>query len=103
MARLKKGDTVTVLRGRDKGKQGKILRIFTTAEGALVERVNLMKHFERKTQQNPAGGIVEREAPLPLAALAPVCPRCNRAARIGWLVAADGTRQRICRRCKTVM
>ena len=101
--RVKKGDTVAVLSGRDKGKNGKILRVFSTAGVAVVERINLVKHFERKSQQNPAGGIVEREAPLPLAVLAPLCPRCNRGVRTGWSVAADGSKQRICRRCKDVL
>ena len=103
MARIKKGDNVTVLSGRDKGKNGKILRVFTASHVALVERVNVVKHFEKKSQQNPAGGIVEREAPLPLAVLAPMCPRCNKAARISWSVTADGTKQRVCRRCKEIL
>ncbi|MBI4598301.1 MAG: 50S ribosomal protein L24 [Candidatus Omnitrophica bacterium] len=103
MSRIRKGDTVTVLRGRDKGKRGKILRVFGSADEALVERINLMKHFEQKSQQNPAGGIIEREAPLPLSALAIVCQRCNKPSRIGVRVGADGMKQRVCHRCKEVI
>ena len=103
MARIKKGDLVSVLRGRDKGKSGKVLRLWPRREVALVERVNVMKHFERKSQQNPAGGIIEREAPLPMAALSLVCPRCKKPSRVGVSLAADGRKQRICRRCKEVI
>ena len=100
MPRVKKGDLVGVLSGRDKGEQGKLLRVFPEAGTALVERINLLKHFERKSQQNPAGGIIEREAPLPLARLALICSRCNKPSRTSYSVAADGSKQRVCRRCK---
>jgi len=70
MARIKKGDIVRVISGKDKGKSGKVLRIWPEGERALVERVNMLKHFERPTQQNQAGGVIERESPLPQAKLA---------------------------------
>jgi len=100
MAKIKKGDTVAVLSGKDKGKSGKVLRVWPEEGQALVERLNLMKNFERRSQQNPAGGVIERESPLPLAKLAIFCPQCHRPSRVGWAVTADGTKQRICRRCK---
>ena len=100
MARIKKGDTVAVLSGKDKGKTGKVLQVWPEAERALVERLNLVKHFERRSQQNQAGGIVEREGTLALAKLAPVCPRCHKPARVGWKVGGPGEKQRICRRCQ---
>ena len=99
MARIKKGDTVAVLSGKDRGKTGKVLRILDEGQSALVERLNLAHHFDRKSQQNPAGGVVEREGPLHLSKLALVCPKCRRPSRTGWTVSADGTKQRICRRC----
>jgi large subunit ribosomal protein L24 len=99
MTRLKKGDTVTVLSGRDRGKRGKILKMFPDREAALVERINLVKHFERRTQANQPGGIIEREAPFPLAKLALVCARCGKPARIGVRVSED-TKHRICKRCE---
>ena len=101
MARLRKGDTVAVLSGKDRGKRGKILAIMTEREGALVERINLVKHFERRTAADRPGGIIEREAPIALAKLAVVCPRCDRASRVG--VAVKDAKQRICRRCGEVI
>ena len=103
MARLKKGDTVVVLSGKDKGKSGKILKVWPEDERALVERINLVKHFERRSQQNQAGGIVEREAALALSKLALLCPKCRKPSRIGWKLSTDGGKQRICRRCQDIV
>ena len=100
MARIKKGDVVTVLTGKDRGKSGKVLQVWPEEGRALVERINLAKHFERRSQQNQAGGIIEREGPIALAKLALQCARCHRAVRIGYSEAADGTKHRICRRCQ---
>ena len=103
MARIKKGDTVAVLSGKDKGKTGKVLQVWPEEDRALVERINLVKHFERRSQQNQAGGIIEREGRLALSKLAPVCPSCRKPSRVGWQAAADRSKQRICRRCQTVL
>ncbi len=103
MARIKKGDQVYVLSGKDKGKTGKVLQVWPEAERALVERVNLVKHFDRRTQQNQVGGIVEREGALALSKLALFCPKCHKPSRIGWSALESGEKQRICRRCQGVM
>ena len=103
MAKLKKGDTVVVLSGKDKGKAGKILKVWPVEARALVERINLVKHFERRSQQNQAGGIVEREGALALSKLALQCPKCHKPSRVGWKVESDGTKQRVCRRCEEIV
>ena len=103
MARLKKGDTVVALSGKDRGKRGKIVRMFPERRVALVERLNLVKHFERRTQADQPGGIIEREAPMALGKLALVCPRCDRPTRVGFRVNAEVAKQRICRRCREVI
>ena len=103
MAGIKKGDTVAVLSGKDKGKTGKVLHVWPQAGRALVERVNLVKHFERRSQQNQAGGIVEREGLLPIAKLALYCRRCRKPSRMKWATAADGSKQRVCHRCQDVL
>lgn len=100
MARIRKGDTVAVLSGKDKGKSGKVMQVWPQRQRAMVERINLVKHFERKSQQNPAGGVVEREGALAIAKLALVCPKCKKAARIGWQRLGERAKQRVCRRCK---
>ena len=100
MPRLKKGDTVFVLTGKDRGKKGKILQIVREGEAAIVERINLMKHFERRTRQDQPGGIIDRETPLALAKLALACPRCNKPTRVGMRISGGGAKQRICKRCQ---
>ena len=102
MARLKKGDTEVILSGRDRGKRGKVLNVFPQRQAALVERTNLVKHFERRSQTNPSGGIIEREAPMALSKLAIVCPRCNRPARLGMRLTND-TKTRVCKRCQEAL
>ena len=99
MARIKKGDTVAVLSGKDKGKTGKVLRVWPEQDQALVERLNLLKHFERRSQQHPSGGVIEREGAIALSRLGVVCPQCRRATRTGWNVSPDGSKRRICRHC----
>ena len=103
MARIRKGDLVAVLSGKNRGKTGKVLRVWPEAGRAFVERVNLVKHFDRRGQQNQPGGIVEREGSLALAKLAVMCPRCKKGARVRWLASPDGTKQRICHRCQEVL
>ena len=103
MARVKKGDTVVVLSGKDKGKSGKVLRVWPAEARALVERLNLVKHFERRSQQNQAGGIVEREGALALSKLAIMCPKCRKPSRVGWKLSGDRSKQRVCRECQEIL
>ena len=100
MARIKKGDTVVVLSGKDRGKTGKVLQVWPDRDRALVERLNLVKHFERRSQQNQSGGIIEREGALALSKVAPLCQKCRKPARVGWVISETSGKQRICRRCK---
>ena len=100
MAQLKKNDTVKVISGKEKGRQGKILKLFPEKQAALVERLNFMKRHTRaggKTSQQ--GGIIEKEAPISLAKLILVCPKCSKPSRIGKKILDDGTKVRICKRC----
>jgi len=103
MARIKKGDTVAVLSGKDRGKSGKVLQVWPDRDRALVEHLNMVKHFERRSQQNPQGGVIERESAIALSKLAPVCPNCRKPSRVGWSVSGDGQKQRLCRRCQGVL
>ena len=99
MQRVKRDDQVLVISGRDKGKRGKVRRVLPQAERVVVEGLNLVKKHLRKSQDNPQGAILSREAPLPLDRVMPVCPRCNLGVRVGVKAMGDGTRARICRRC----
>ncbi len=100
MFRVKRNDQVMVISGKDQGKKGKVLRVFPENSRLTVEGLNLVKKHLRRSQQNPQGAILSREAPLPLDRVMPVCPRCNRAVRVGFKLLSDGTKSRICRRCE---
>ncbi len=103
MARIKKGDTVVVLGGKDRGKSGKVLQVWPVEDRALVERLNLAKHFDRPQGQNQPGGIIERERPIPLGKLAPLCAKCGKPARVGWQISDQGDKRRICHRCRDIV
>jgi len=95
--KLKKEDTVEVIAGKDKGKQGRILKILRVKDRILVEGVNIVKKAKKRRKQQDRGGIVEVEAALHSSNLMIVCKKCG-PTRIGYKV--DGkTKTRICRKC----
>jgi large subunit ribosomal protein L24 len=100
---VRKGDTVLVLSGKDRGKQAKVLRVIPSKGTAIVERVNLAKkHSKANPQKNVKGGILEREAPIRLSKLQVVCPSCSEPTRTGSHRTAEGAK-RFCRKCETEM
>jgi large subunit ribosomal protein L24 len=99
-AHLKKGDNVVVLSGKDRGKQGKVLRVNATKGTAIVERVNFQKkHTRPNPQKNIKGGILERESAIRMDKLQVICPSCNEPARLGSHRTEEGN-VRFCRKCK---
>ncbi len=100
MNRIKKNDKVKVLSGKEKGRQGKVLKIFLDKQTALVERLNMIKrHTRAGGGAGQQGGIIEKEAPIKLNKLIVVCPKCSKASRIGVNVLDDGSRSRYCKKC----
>ncbi len=98
---VRKGDTVVVLSGKDRGKQGKVLRVNPTRGTAVVERVNFFKkHTRPNPGKNVAGGILEREGPIRVDKLQVVCPSCGEPTRTGTSRTEEGSR-RFCRKCKS--
>jgi len=94
-----KNDTVMVISGNDKGKRGKVLKVFPKTERVVVEGVNFIKRATRPSQKNPQGGIVEKEAPIAASNLMVVCPKCDTPSRVGRQVLTDGKRVRTCKSC----
>lgn len=103
MNKIKKNDIVYVLSGRDEGKTGKVFRVYAKKALALVEGINYVKKHARKTKQDQQGGIVQKESPIHLSNISLHCKTCNKPARVGINVLADGTRARFCKRCKEVI
>ena len=98
-ARIKKNDTVMVIAGRERGKTGKVLRIMTAKERALIERLNLVKRHQKPRGPQSPSGIVEKEAPIHLSNLMIMCDKCNAPVRMGKRLLEDGRSVRVCRRC----
>jgi len=96
---VRKGDTVAVITGRERGKRGKVLRVSPEKGCVLVEHVNMVKKHQRPTQKLRQGGIIEREGAMALSNVLLVCSRCDKASRTGIKLLADGRKVRMCKRC----
>ncbi len=103
MLHVKKNDTVKVLAGKDKGKTGKVLKVYPEKNKAIVQGVNYNTKHTRKKSQSAEGGIVHREAPIYVSNLQVICKGCGRVSRMGFEVTADGTKTRYCKKCKEVL
>jgi large subunit ribosomal protein L24 len=97
--KLKKGDRVRVLTGKDRGKEGVIMRAFPAEDRVIVEGVNVAKKHQRATKATMQGGIIDKDMPLPVANVGLVCPGCKKATRIGYRTDDKGNKVRICRKC----
>jgi large subunit ribosomal protein L24 len=99
---IRKDDIVIVKQGKDKGKTGKVLAVFPDKRRAIVERINFVKAFIRPDRsKNVQGGIMEREARLPLSRLMLYCEECGRGVRVRTKRLEDGTKMRMCPKCET--
>ncbi|MEL7429694.1 MAG: 50S ribosomal protein L24 [Pseudomonadota bacterium] len=94
MQKLRKGDNVIVLTGKDKGRKGQILQVMPKDGKALVQGINMIKRHQRQTASTEAG-IVNREAPIQLSNLALVDPKENKATRVGFKLMDDGRKVRV--------
>mgnify|MGYP000442140579 CR=1 FL=1 len=100
MYKIRRNDIVEVIAGKDKGKKGKVLRMFPNRERAIVEGINLVKKHQRRRQQEQQAGIVQIPLPLHISNLMLICKNCNRRTRAGFVIQSDGTKSRICKKCK---
>lgn len=101
--RLKKGDRVRVVSGKDAGKEGNILRVNPDKDTLVVENVNMVTKSIRPNQKDPRGGLVKKEAPLPAGKLMLVCPSCGKATRVGRAYLDSGKKVRICKQCGEIV
>ena len=94
MDRVRKGDTVVVIAGKEKGKRGKVLRIISKTGRVVIERIMMVKRHTKPTQKNPQGGIIEKEGSIHLSNVMPLDPGTDKPTRVK--VKKDGqTRQRV--------
>ncbi len=96
--KIKKGDTVKVLSGNDKGKTGEVLEIVPKSQKVVVKGVNVRKKHVKARKQGEESGIISIECAIHSAKLAVVCPKCNKATRIGYEIEKD-EKVRVCKKC----
>jgi large subunit ribosomal protein L24 len=101
-AKVRKGDRVVVTAGRDKGKSGEVLRVYTSEERVLVTGVNVVKRHQRQTAK-AQGGIVSKESPIHLSKISHVDPKTGAPTRIGFKVLGDGRRVRFAKKSGEVL
>jgi large subunit ribosomal protein L24 len=100
---IKRGDTVSVVSGKERGKRGKVLRLLPERGRVIVEKVNMIKKHQRPTQKLRQGGIIEREGSLDLSNVMVICPKCDRPTRTGVQLLTEGKKVRVCKRCSEIV
>ena len=96
---IRSNDTIVVLSGRDKGKEGKVLKVDPKGEKLIVEGINLAKRHQKPRKQGDPGGIIKKETPIYASKVMRVCPKCSKPTRGAHLVKDDGTKVRVCKKC----
>lgn len=96
--KIKKGDTVLIISGKDRGKTGKVLKVFPEEEKILVENINLRKKHRRPRKAGEKGQIIEFPSPIWASNVKIVCPKCGKASRIGIKI-NESRKYRICKKC----
>jgi len=106
--KVKKGDTVLIIAGDEKGKTGKVLKVFSGKNRAIVEGINFIKRHTRQTQRAQKGGIIVKEAPVHISNLMLFCPKCSFPTKVAYkiLEGEEGrkpSKVRICRKCGEIV
>jgi len=99
--KIRKGDRVRVLTGKDRGKEGTVMRAIPQSRKVIVDGVNVAKKHQRPTRATQQGGIIDKDMPIPAANVALVCPSCGKPTRVGYKFDQAGQKVRICRKCES--
>ncbi|TET30380.1 50S ribosomal protein L24 [Candidatus Aerophobetes bacterium] len=103
MTRIKVGDEVVVISGKDTGKRGKVLKKLPKEDRIMIEGINMVKRHVRPTRRGQASGIVEGEAPMHASKVALICSRCGKRTRIGMKTLREEGQLRFCKKCGEVI
>jgi len=103
MQKIKKNDMVQVIKGKDRGKKGKVLNVIEDGKRVLVEGLNLAKKHKRQSSQDQKGGIISIEMPLAISNLMVFCKGCSKPVKVGFVISKDNTKIRICKSCKEAL
>lgn len=99
---VKKGDTVIVLSGKDKGKKGKVLTVYPNDAKVIVEGVNMATKHTKPRKQGQTGGIIHQEVAINACKVMHVCKKCGKPTRLGHFIAENGQKFRACKKCSEV-
>ena len=99
MERIRKEDNVLIMKGKDRGRTGTVRLVIPKKQRVIVTGINMVKRHQKSTGRQKPGGIIEREAPIAVANVRPLCPSCNKPVRVGYRVLPDGRKVRYCRKC----
>ncbi len=100
MAKIKKGDKVFILTGKDSGKTGVVSGVLPKEGRVIVDGINIVKKTVKGSEKNPRGGIVEKSAPIQISNVQLVCPGCNKPSKVGFKILKNGNKERVCKKCK---
>ena len=100
--KLKKGDKIKVIAGKDKSKDGVIDRVYTKQNKILVMGINMYKRHIKKSEQTPEGGVVDLPRPITVSNVVLICHKCSKPTRIGWEI-KNKEKKRICKKCKKII
>ena len=100
---VKTGDTVKIISGRDRGKQGKVLAVSPKEGKVIVEKCNMVSKHVKPRRMGEQGGIVKAESAIYASKVQVVCPRCGKQTRVGHKILSDGKKERICVKCKEAL
>ena len=96
---VKRGDTVAVIAGKDKGKEGKVVAAMPEVNKVIVEGVAVAKKHQKARMQGQESGIINKEMPIDASNVMRVCPKCGKPARVGVKVFDDGSKAKYCKKC----
>jgi large subunit ribosomal protein L24 len=97
--KITKNDKVYIIKGKDHGKSGEVIRVLHKSAQVVVAGVNIAKKAVKPSKKNAQGGIIEITRPLPVSNVALICSSCGKPSRVGYSVAKDGKKTRICKKC----
>ena len=101
--KIRKGDTVQVITGKDKGKKGKVMKVFPTENRVLVEKINYRTVYMRPSQENPQGGVAKVEGKIHASNVQVIDAGTGKRTRVGYSILADGSKQRIAKKSKEIL
>ena len=100
--KILKGDKIKVVYGKDKGREGKVEKVYKKQNKVLIEGINIYKKHVKKSEQSPKGGIVEIPRAMDASKIIVICPKCSKPTRIA-IKRENGKKKRVCKKCKSII